>query len=286
MKKLTFILIAVLISFGVCAQAPNKMSYQAVVRDTSNNLIANQAIGIKIEMREGSVTEYSERHTVTTNINGLFSIIIGNGTLISGNWSNLDWNSNTMSIHTDIDLTGGTNYTLSATLNGNTISANTSNSRPQFYLGQDTLGGIVYYIYSDSTGSQHGLIVSKTETGSTGLQIQNNTSTNATSTFDGTLNTSQLLSTGGAMTWLTTNFSSAWYIPSVDELNLLLNARYHMNKTATAINATLLPSNGIAEYWSSTEVSSDYFIYVDFFWGRTNAGLKQYGKRVRAIRKF
>jgi hypothetical protein len=91
------------------------MSYQAVVRDTSNNLIANQAIGIKIEMREGSVTEYSERHTVTTNINGLFSIIIGNGTLISGNWSNLDWNSNTMSIHTDIDLTGGTNYTLSAT---------------------------------------------------------------------------------------------------------------------------------------------------------------------------
>lgn len=55
MKKLIlFLFILALTVTASFAQAPQKFSYQAVVRDASNNLIANQPVGVQISILQGS----------------------------------------------------------------------------------------------------------------------------------------------------------------------------------------------------------------------------------------
>ena len=115
MKKLYSILTAVLLTVGVYAQSPEKMSYQAVIRDASDNLITNQAIGLQISILQGSVsgsTVYLETQTPITNANGLVSLEIGNGTIIIGSFATIDWENGPFFIKTETDPTGGTSYTI------------------------------------------------------------------------------------------------------------------------------------------------------------------------------
>jgi uncharacterized protein (TIGR02145 family) len=91
------------------------MSYQAVIRNSSDNLITGQSIRMKISILQGSPTGmavYAETQTPTTNANGLVSIEIGNGTVVTGNFSSIDWTNGTYFIKTETDPTGGTSYTI------------------------------------------------------------------------------------------------------------------------------------------------------------------------------
>ena len=94
------------------------MSYQAVVRDANNALIINQAVGMKIQILQGSVsgtTVYEETQTPTSNDNGLITLEIGTGTIVSGMFVSIDWSSGPYFIKTETDPTGATNYTISGT---------------------------------------------------------------------------------------------------------------------------------------------------------------------------
>ncbi|MEN9440034.1 MAG: hypothetical protein RLZ33_110 [Bacteroidota bacterium] len=76
------------------AQAPQKMSYQAVVRNGSNALVSNSPVGVKISVLQGSASgtaAYVETQNVTTNANGLATFQIGNGTVVSGTMAGIDW---------------------------------------------------------------------------------------------------------------------------------------------------------------------------------------------------
>ena len=115
MKKVFTILAAVLITACVFAQSPEKMSYQAVIRNTSDALVANTQIGIHISILQGSASGtavYVETQTPTTNDNGLVSIEIGAGTVESGDFSTIDWVNGPYFIKTETDPTGGTNYSI------------------------------------------------------------------------------------------------------------------------------------------------------------------------------
>jgi formylglycine-generating enzyme required for sulfatase activity len=108
------ILLATLTSF---AQAPNRISYQAEVRNGSNNLVINQLVGIRISILQGSnvgPSVYTETHAPTTNANGLVSLQIGGGTT-SGNFANINWANGPYFLKTETDPTGGTNYSISGT---------------------------------------------------------------------------------------------------------------------------------------------------------------------------
>ena len=99
------------------AQAPEKFSFQAVVRNTNNQLIANQNVGLRISILSvimGSENpEFIETHTATTNQNGLFSIQVGSGTVVSGSLSTaLNSSAQSKKIKCEIDPAGGTNYTI------------------------------------------------------------------------------------------------------------------------------------------------------------------------------
>lgn len=116
-KKSVLLIIALAIQ-SVYAQSPEKISYQAVIRNSNGNLIVNSNVGIKISILQSSATGnavYVETHGTTTNANGLASIEIGDGTVIAGTFSDIDWASGPYFLQTETDPDGGTNYTITGT---------------------------------------------------------------------------------------------------------------------------------------------------------------------------
>jgi hypothetical protein len=124
MKKINSILAGLLLTSTVLltqqatAQAPQKMSYQSVIRNSSNVLLANTAVGIRISVLQGSATGtpvYVETQTATTNGNGLLSLQIGTGTATTGTFASINWAAGPYFIKTETDPSGGTNYTITGT---------------------------------------------------------------------------------------------------------------------------------------------------------------------------
>ena len=114
MKKLFTIFAAILLTASVFAQSPEKISYQAVVRDGSNNLVTSHAVGMQISILQGSASGtavYIETQTPTTNANGLISVEIG----VEAGFSSIDWSAGPYFIKTETDPTGGTSYTIMGT---------------------------------------------------------------------------------------------------------------------------------------------------------------------------
>lgn len=93
LKKLTCVMV-VAIPVAVSAQAPHLFNYQGVARDNGGNILANQNIGLQIDIRQSTPTGtivFSETNGSTTNTFGLFNIEIGGGTPVVANLSVIDW---------------------------------------------------------------------------------------------------------------------------------------------------------------------------------------------------
>ena len=117
MKNLYPFLILLFLSLNIYAQSPEKMSYQAIVRDADNTLVANKTIGMQISILQSNTTGtvvYAETHTIDTNLNGLVSLEIGRGST-SDNFSTIDWSAGPYFIKTETDPTGGSSYTITGT---------------------------------------------------------------------------------------------------------------------------------------------------------------------------
>ena len=118
MKRIIGTLALVAFTLTVLAQAPNMMSYQAVIRNTSNTLITNSAVGMRISILQSSASGtavYVETQTPTTNANGLVGIEIGNGTIVTGVFSTIDWSAGPYFLKTETDPSGGTAYSITGT---------------------------------------------------------------------------------------------------------------------------------------------------------------------------
>ena len=289
MKKLFTIVVTLLMTTGVWAQTPEKMSYQAVVRDANNDLVTSQTVGMRVSILKNSPsgTEvYAETQTPSTNINGLVSLEIRAGTVVSGDFSTIDWAHGPYFIKTETDPTGGTNYTISGTtqLLGvpyafHAKTAEKVTAKEKFYPGQDTLGGIVYHLYKDETGTQRGLIVSKIE--SNEIWQVTGVLTGADRTDDGAYNTNLMTNSDAALYVAT--LGAGWYLPSIDELYLLFNNRFITNKALRNSSSTLLTT---PTYWSSTEYTFDRALVLNFGTGSSSSSSKGNAQVVRAIKSF
>ena len=118
--KSIFLLIAICNLQSALAQAPQKMSYQAVIRNASNALVTNAAVGMRISILQGSATGteiYKEIYNPNpqTNANGLLTLEIGSGLVITGTFATIDWSASPYFIKTETDPAGGTNYTITGT---------------------------------------------------------------------------------------------------------------------------------------------------------------------------
>ena len=105
MKK-ALLLIAMMLCCVMTMFAQNdKISYQAVVRDTENKLVPNKSVEVTVHIYNGNATTaaYTETKTVTTNLNGLISLQIGpDGT--NADWNSIQWSN--ARIETTVKLDG------------------------------------------------------------------------------------------------------------------------------------------------------------------------------------
>ncbi|MFT4740814.1 MAG: hypothetical protein ACI9XJ_002613 [Marivirga sp.] len=118
MKNIYILLILCITSLSSFAQAPEKMSYQAIIRDNAGQLINNQSIGMRVSVLQGTANgsaTYSETQSATTNANGLVSIEIGTGNVTVGTFSSIDWSNGPYFILVETDPTGAENYTIVGT---------------------------------------------------------------------------------------------------------------------------------------------------------------------------
>ncbi len=284
MKKIISIIAAAFITVNAFAQAPQTMSYQAVVRDNANALVANGPVGMRVSILYGSVLVYRETHTSQTNINGLLSIEIGAGTADSGTYNNgIYWAAGNLFLQTEIDPAGGTDYTITSTSqllsvpysNYAQVSGYSFSSPQPHYIGELFQDGIIVSVWQVN-GVEHGLIASLTD-----------------------LSTSADWSSAVSLCdeYATLGINGApyddWYLPNFNELWMCFNA--------AGISQEVLNLDGFQpdSYWtSSTEqvATLEQGITVITTYPRTinfNNGdstpvpqVPAYAYRVRAVRKF
>jgi hypothetical protein len=184
------------ISFLSFSQAPQRMSYQAVIRNSSNELVINQTVGMLVSILQGTVdgaVVYSETQYPTSNANGLITLQVGGGNLVTGSFANIDWGNGPYFIKTETDINGGTNYTIIGTSqllsvpyalyaenSGSSIPGPAGPQGPQgapgpagpqgiqgaagtggftHYIGEYFGGGIIFHLWRDVNGIERGLIV-------------------------------------------------------------------------------------------------------------------------------
>ena len=119
MKKFSFLItILLLCAVSLFAQAPEKFSYQAVVRNASNALVTDAQVGVRVSILQGSASGnavYVETHSANANANGLLTVEIGGGSVQQGVFADIDWANGPYFLKTETDPNGGSSYTVTST---------------------------------------------------------------------------------------------------------------------------------------------------------------------------
>jgi len=120
MRKLKQYNLTLVIFFVYCllpgsslySQAPQGINYQAVARDISGAILQTQNISIRFTISNGSggTTLYQETQNATTNQFGLFTLNVGNGTPVIGNFTSIAWATVTPWLQVEMDPAGGIAY--------------------------------------------------------------------------------------------------------------------------------------------------------------------------------
>ena len=165
MKNIFTLIPAFLFNILCFGQTPEKMTFQAVIRDASNTLLSNQNIGMQISILQGSINGnsiYTETHNPVSNNNGLVNLEIGDGTVASGNFSTISWSNGPFFIKTETDPNGGSSYSIIGTSQLMSVPfalhAKVAESvvTPIYTIGSwPELGGYVFWVSADG---KHGLV--------------------------------------------------------------------------------------------------------------------------------
>ena len=185
MKNFYTLLLFLLATVSILAQAPEKMSYQAVLRDASNTLLTNQEVGMQISILQSTITGttvYIETQTAATNINGLVSLVIGSGTS-SDDFSAIDWSAGPYFIKTATDPSGGSSYSITgtsqimsvpfamyATTSGNAAPGPQGEPGVQGVAGAQGIQGAIGTTGTNGTNGAKGDVGAKGDTGVAGTQ--------------------------------------------------------------------------------------------------------------------
>ena len=143
MKKTYLILLLCLIfSTSLWAQAPHTFSYQTVIRDVNWGIMPDRDVSVLIRILEDSnygTVIYSEEHFVATSPIGLVNLEIGGGDNYSGSFNDIDWGNHSYFLEVSVDINAGNNYLLMGSAQLKSVpyalfaetSANPGNPGPQ-----------------------------------------------------------------------------------------------------------------------------------------------------------
>jgi hypothetical protein len=112
---LAFLLAFWIVNAEVSSQAPQLIKYQAIVRNSSGQIIQNQLVSLRVSILQGSMSGasvYTELQSDSVNSTGILTINIGAGSPLYGIFSSIDWSEGPYFLQTEIDPAGGTNYSL------------------------------------------------------------------------------------------------------------------------------------------------------------------------------
>jgi len=311
MNKFYTFLAAILLTMSIFAQAPEKMSYQAVIRNSSDALVANQAVGMRISILQTTATGtavYVETQTPTTNVNGLLTLEIGTGTPVTGTFAGIDWATGPYFIKTEIDVDNNASYDVTGTSQLLSVPyalyAATSGDNEVYTAGTgiDITGNVVstvgctyslgdyvpalggYIFYLDGSNC-HGLVAQVVNIGGQTWDDGSLLNSNAFCDwiYGGGSNQGKIIGVYGAASTaaLTCENSTSsgfndWYLPTLIELNMM------------RINLFMEGVGGFGNYfyWSSLEQDSNNAFGQNFTTGNVTPFSKTVSGYVRAIRKF
>ncbi len=287
--------------------APPGIPYQAEVRNQNGEVLANSNVNVRFTLHEltanGTLT-YQETHAVTTNELGLFATNIGGGAPTQGTFTGINWSQTTKFLQVEVDagngyITMGNQQLMSVPfalyaangpagpqgpIGAQGPAGEAGPAGPQgppgapspasfnHYIGEYFGGGIIYHLWKDATGTEHGLIVDLTDIGTSPpapyfawSNVLEVVGISAQSPWNGLNNSLAIVAQSGH-----TNSAAAlclnserggqndWYLPAIQELTTLWN-------NLDVVSRALSQIPGAAElrakvYWSSTEFISAFHL--------------------------
>lgn len=99
-------------------QSPKAFNYQTIVRNANGDLLTSTNVTFQMSLLQGGSTGtvvYTETHTVTTTDKGLVALLMGNGTVVSGNFSTVDWANGPYYLKVELDVNNTGNFVLMST---------------------------------------------------------------------------------------------------------------------------------------------------------------------------
>lgn len=316
MKSFIILLLTLTVSstFSQTLSPPQAFTYSAVTKNASGQPIANTAIGIQISILKNAADgnlHYSENHIVNTDAFGIFNLIVGGGAIQTGNMNSINWCDGIYFLEVGMDVNGGINfssmgttqflsvpYALHAKTAENISGGGASNNFYTHYIGELFENGVIFHLWKDAEGIEHGLIVDLQDVSSSQSWsniVGSSVGTAAKSVWNGTSNSFAIDAQAGhensaAKVCLDSSNQGAndWYLPSIQELNLLWNHYYTISRVLSEIQGASLLHEGY--YWSSTETDEYSAWNFDFSYGAANyndsSSTKNNLYHVRAIRSF
>ena len=323
MKRISVIAILTFLVLSLMAQFPEQFNYQAIMRNQQGEVITNSVVRIQFSIVIGTafgMIRYQEEFTPATNEQGLVCLKIGTGDVLMGDFSELRWWSIPHFLLTEIDFSGNYDfveisrtqfvsvpYAMHSKTAENVFSGDYNDLKNKPNLdsiyqikeegllpGQLFAGGIIFFV--DGTGG-HGLVVSLSdldnpvEWGLEGseLDIHN-------SSWNGELNTLDLLyalNNNGISTSAAHSCSeyeidgySDWYLPSTDEMRMLLDKLYIINRVLDIDKNKNSKGLTKSNYWTSEQKNSTLSYTANFEKGIIESTAKSEQLKVRAIRIF
>jgi uncharacterized protein (TIGR02145 family) len=221
MNILRIIVLLILPILGI-SQAPTKINFQSVLRNTNGEVVSNSAVSLRISILSGTITGtavYIETHAKTTDAGGLMSLQIGGGTVLSGVFGDINWGSSAHFIKLEADFSGGNSYVL---------------------LGTQELMSVPYALYASKTDtsvlnltSRFSTKLSGTDTASLSARINAKSSLSDTSLLNLTSRFSTKLS-GSDTTSLSARINAKSSLSDTSLLNLASRFETKLNKTDTS----------------------------------------------------
>lgn len=272
MKKI-YLIGAFLIALGtqLNAQAPQGINYQAVIRNPNGSTVNNSGVGLQMRILQGSAAGtavYVETFSETTSNIGLVNVVVGQGTVVAGNFSMIDWGNGPYFLEVGADANGGTSYTVMGTQQMMSVpyalyAENSGNSSSNSVnIGDFYQGGYVFYLDPSGTG---GLIVMPTD-------IMNNSYNYTWDDANNVINNAKC------------NGYTDWYLPSLAEWQMVFANLGNVGFRDPYYSVSTSPT--VRVYWSSTIVNSSAHYGINFDDGIEVIYMNNVDLRIRGIRAF
>jgi hypothetical protein len=117
---------------------PQAIPFQGAARNATGEILSNKDISLRLSILDSSATGpivYSETHSTTTSLLGLFVVHVGQGNIVTGTFSQIDWGKANKYLSVELDTNNGTAF---------------------MPMGITQMLSVPYALYSNSSGTKIG----------------------------------------------------------------------------------------------------------------------------------